>query len=185
MTKLEKLYMAALKDSARGHRRLAEKHGWDKKLHPEVRKGIMRRSRSWAEYQLKEARVGPMQSANRTHAHDLKKFVDSYLETALWASTDDNQEPLDDKYDTADFTKEAIKAARRDAEGFIRENRADLNSVGDYGQHGHDFFLTRNGHGAGFWDRGYGAVGDRLSKACKLYGGADIIVNDRGKLVFT
>lgn len=31
---------------------------------------------------------------------------------------------------------------------------------------GHDFWLTRNGHGAGFWDRGLGAVGDRLSELC-------------------
>lgn len=33
-------------------------------------------------------------------------------------------------------------------------------------QIGHDFWLTRNGHGAGFWDRGQGALGDKLTKIC-------------------
>ena len=28
---------------------------------------------------------------------------------------------------------------------------------------GHDFFLTQAGHGAGFWDRGLGVLGDRLT----------------------
>jgi hypothetical protein len=35
---------------------------------------------------------------------------------------------------------------------------------------GHDFWLTRNGHGAGFWDRGLGELGERLSAAARVYG---------------
>ena len=31
------------------------------------------------------------------------------------------------------------------------------------GQFGHDLALTRNGHGAGFWDRGLGEAGDTLT----------------------
>ena len=38
---------------------------------------------------------------------------------------------------------------------------------------GHDFWLTRSGHGAGFWDRGLGALGDRLSDAARAYGSPD------------
>lgn len=48
---------------------------------------------------------------------------------------------------------------------------ADLEATGQtLEQCGHDFILTRNGHGAGFWDRGYGAAGDRLTSAAKAYG---------------
>lgn len=54
----------------------------------------------------------------------------------------------------------------------------------NYSQHGHDFSLTRNGHGAGFWDRGYGESGELLSKACKPYGSVDVYVTKRGKLAF-
>lgn len=35
---------------------------------------------------------------------------------------------------------------------------------------GSDFFLTRERHGAGFWDRGLGDVGKRLTKAAHSYG---------------
>lgn len=41
---------------------------------------------------------------------------------------------------------------------------------------GHDFALTRNGHGAGFWDRGLGEVGETLSKMAKAYGDATWIL---------
>lgn len=37
-------------------------------------------------------------------------------------------------------------------------------------QIGHDFWLTRNGHGAGFWDRGHGELGDKLSDLAKTFG---------------
>lgn len=45
---------------------------------------------------------------------------------------------------------------------------------------GHDFWLTRNGHGAGYWDRGDGALGDRLSDASRPYGTYDLMLNDDG-----
>lgn len=32
-------------------------------------------------------------------------------------------------------------------------------------QIGHDLYLTSNHHGAGFWDRGLGELGDRLTEA--------------------
>jgi hypothetical protein len=37
---------------------------------------------------------------------------------------------------------------------------------------GHDFWLTRNGHGAGFWDRSElkaHDLGERLTKLCKEF----------------
>jgi len=45
-------------------------------------------------------------------------------------------------------------------------------------QHGHDFALTRNGHGAGFWDRGYGEDGDTLSDAARAYGEYSVLTDD-------
>jgi hypothetical protein len=37
-------------------------------------------------------------------------------------------------------------------------------------QFGHDFWLTRNRHGAGFWDRGLGSLGDALSELAHVAG---------------
>jgi hypothetical protein len=74
--------------------------------------------------------------------------------------------------------KEEVK----ECSDFQKLNRVALEGAGDPSQNGHDFFLTRNGHGAGFWGRGYGEVGDRLSAACKSYGSQDLYLGDDGKI---
>lgn len=49
-------------------------------------------------------------------------------------------------------------------------------------QIGHDLSLTRNGHGAGFWDRGWNGLGEYLSDVARSYSDhylmASVIVND-------
>lgn len=49
-------------------------------------------------------------------------------------------------------------------------------------QTGHDFWLTRNGHGSGFWDRGLEDIGEALSEAAKEFGEQYLYVGDDGKL---
>jgi hypothetical protein len=112
------------------------------------------------------------------------EFVDAYLEAALWASsTGDDEDPLDDQgYSIHDFEQEAIDEAIEDSNKFIKANRKDLEAVGSQEQHGHDFWLTRNGHGAGFWDRGYGEVGKRLSDAARAYGETNAYAGDDKKI---
>lgn len=53
---------------------------------------------------------------------------------------------------------------------FVKGNYSLLLRAGvEAGQCGHDFILTANGHGAGFWDRGHGAIGDLLTERCRGY----------------
>lgn len=47
---------------------------------------------------------------------------------------------------------------------------------GDAG-HGHDFLLTRNRHGAGFWDRGYKTLGRIATKHAQSYGEVHLILD--------
>jgi hypothetical protein len=49
-------------------------------------------------------------------------------------------------------------------------------------QAGIDYWLTRNGHGAGFWDRDLGDVGDRLTAAAEADGMVDLYVGDDGRI---
>jgi hypothetical protein len=115
----------------------------------------------------------------------LDAFTRAYLIAALWSSTDDDGDPLDSLYDLRDFSDEAIKKAIEDTTAFQEENEEDLSDAqGDDEQHGHDFWLTRNRHGAGFWDRGYGAVGDRLTDAAEAWGEVWLYVGDDGELHF-
>lgn len=113
------------------------------------------------------------------------EFVDAYLEAALWASLDEEGNPLDcPPYSRHEWAQSAVNRAVRESNDFIRANLADLESVGRKAQHGHDFWLTRNHHGAGFWDRGYGAVGKRLTDAAHAYGELHVWAGDDGKFYF-
>lgn len=82
---------------------------------------------------------------------------------------EDHSESLDGDYDVDDIDDATMDDFRVDCRDFYQANRADLVDM-DAEQAGHDFWLTRNGHGAGFWDRGLGERGDRLTAASKPYG---------------
>ena len=52
----------------------------------------------------------------------------------------------------------------------------------DKDQAGYDFWLTRNHHGAGFWDRGLDGVGRALTDAAHVYGEVNLYVGDNGRI---
>jgi len=113
------------------------------------------------------------------------EFVDAYLAAALWASAPKDEEQLDAKYTLEDFAQEAVDQAVQDANDFIRDNRMILRQASsNKAQHGHDFFLTRNLHGAGFRDRGYGAIGERLANAARAFGPINAYADGDGKVRF-
>lgn len=111
-------------------------------------------------------------------------FFRAYIGCALWASTDDDGTPLDDNYRTDDIDVETLSALRAEAVQWFTDNIDTINAAPDYcyEQAGHDFWLTRNGHGAGFWDRGLGAIGDKLTAAATEAGPVDLYVGDNGLL---
>lgn len=121
-------------------------------------------------------------------------FQRGYFTCALWASLDEEGDPLDDWASFEDIDADTFAQMKADCEDFISLARHDLEvyHVGlperpaDHA--GHDFWLTRNGHGAGFWDRYYGrddelvATLSRLTDKSQAYGGFDLYVGDDGKV---
>jgi hypothetical protein len=120
------------------------------------------------------------------------EFIRGYLECALWSSLDDNGLPFDYSYDLSDISEKSIKDAINqclDFQHVYRELFSDAYKAEEYGpkQAGHDFWLTRNGHGAGFWDRGLESTGDQLSSACGFQTGfyeVHLYIGDDGKICF-
>ena len=113
----------------------------------------------------------------------LDKFTTAYLECALWSSTGDDSEPFDRHYSISDFSDSAKESARRECEDFRATNAELLDKSGlSNEQAGHDFWLTRNRHGAGFWDRGLGEIGKELTAMAHPYGSADVYLGDDGEL---
>lgn len=106
------------------------------------------------------------------------EFLNGYLVCALWSSVSwETEQPLDDDYSIEDISPETMAEMKSDCKDFVKSNielLAELNPS----QCGHDFWLTRNGHGAGFWDRGYGELGEVLSTQSKIYGSVDLYVGD-------
>ena len=114
---------------------------------------------------------------------DTNIIMQAAVDTAMWSTHDDRGEPLRDSYFNSDLAPETVENLHMDVHLFVEENIEDLMASNlDSLQIGHDFILTRNGHGAGFWDRGLGEVGDRLSEAAKSYGSFDLYVGDDGLL---
>lgn len=109
-------------------------------------------------------------------------FTKAYIECALWASTDDAGEPLDGLYGIDDMSQECIDALVADCRDFQSTFAGLLALAGDEAQNGHDFWLTRNRHGAGFWDLGYGDVGQKLTEMAHPYGECNLYVGDDGKI---
>jgi hypothetical protein len=115
----------------------------------------------------------------------MNDMVNGYLYCALWADLhDDEGNSIDDK-DITDCTDDMIEQAIKDCENF-KELAMDLIpsyiEKFDESQMGHDFWLTRNGHGAGFWDRGLEQLGKDLTNVAKTFSTCDIWLNDGGKV---
>lgn len=112
-------------------------------------------------------------------AAEFEIFFAGYLATALWSSTDEGGESLDALYSPDDLSEKTREKQRAECLDFVTANAADLTGIKPT-EAGHLFWLNRNGHGAGFWDRGLGERGDRLSDAAKVYGAVDLYLGDDG-----
>ena len=107
----------------------------------------------------------------------LDEFTSEYIETALWISTDDEGNPLDNRFDADDIALATLKQMKEDCEAFQRDHADDV--AADPGRAGHDFWLTRNRYGAGFWDGAWEPeVGKRLTEASHAYGSVNLYIHE-------
>ena len=123
---------------------------------------------------------------------EMDDFTRGYIECAFWSSMDESTpeggEPLDRNYGPADLAPEALAKMVADCQKFQADNQADLDtypmSIREISetQAGHDFWLTRNRHGAGFRDRDCLSteVGARLTEASRRYRECNLVVGDSG-----
>lgn len=112
----------------------------------------------------------------------LLEMVTSYAETALWSSTELDDEgnmggdALDENYGVDDIDSDAFAEMIADCESF-RDCHADLLGDVEPSTAGHNFWLSRNGHGAGFFDSA-AAHADELQRATKSYGSVDLYAHE-------
>jgi hypothetical protein len=125
---------------------------------------------------------------------DIEAVIAQYVETMLWSEScngtagGDHEHTTTDPqdcdasleyigYESTDLALVAMKAVRADVQDFCEANAADLADLSP-SDIGHNFLLSRNRHGTGFWDRGWGERGDRLHAAATIYGSMGAYVGD-------
>lgn len=131
---------------------------------------------------------------------ELDEFTQGYIEAALWTEeeslTDEiEKQGLPRAYCTPGFTDlapETLKAMIADCETFLKQNSYLIQQEIERSPNpfrpltlpsaGHDFWLTRNGHGAGFWDGDWPHYGDILTEMCKKFPNIDLYLGDDGKI---
>lgn len=133
---------------------------------------------------------------------DIDTFTKHYLIAALWSTTDESTpqggEPMDRNYDLDDIAPDTVLQAYDDCKDFqaahsdLLELAYEFYDESGMSKHpdagsaqacaGHDFWLTRAGHGVGFWDRGMGHLGTLLTNRAKEYSSIDLYVGDDGKI---
>lgn len=123
----------------------------------------------------------------------IAQMLQGYIECMLWSSIRCDEEgnnctPLDEDYGPDDVAPEALREAKRDCIDFLRQCRDAAVALpglvaGDLAElHGMDLWLTRNHHGAGFGDRGYGPLGTHLTDIAQHMGSRDAYVGGDEKV---
>jgi len=120
----------------------------------------------------------------------LNVFVESYIETALWASTDEDGEPLNKRFNAGHFTDRSWLAIVSQCADFLTIPTVrdcmmqEPWGESEYKQAGHDFFLSRNGHGAGFRDGQWGKFGTDLARAAIGQGESTVFASECGTFCY-
>lgn len=106
------------------------------------------------------------------NAKDLNEFTLAMWEAAFFAECGPGNEECMDKYDLSDIDGDFVDAMEVHAASFVWQawpfiEREDTQS---YAQAGHDFYMTCNGHGVGFWETSdWPKSGAVLTELCKGY----------------
>jgi hypothetical protein len=138
------------------------------------------------------------QYAQALSGADIDDMVTGYLDAQLWAQQDmdrDDDSLLDAHYSRDDIAPEYVESVREEFVALVTEHplavrmygaqRQYHSSDGSVWEHfGHDYYLTREHHGVGFWGRGLGELGDYLTDIAYYAGSAnDLFDNGSGVLV--
>lgn len=122
--------------------------------------------------------------------NDLSDFSRGYVDAIFFTECHCDNEELEEK-GFLDFAPETLKRIEADCAAFEMNNAQALATAYEMHENytpeqaGQDFWLTRNGHGTGFWDRGLGETGEELTNACghgTRWPSLDLYAGDDGKL---
>jgi len=117
-----------------------------------------------------------------------QSVLNAYFETALWSTHDETGTALDARYSRDEIANESVAYQHKQVSQFVELAENSIPGLLDFylaDWIAHDFWLTRNGHGAGFWDGDYKKEhGEILTRLAKTFGEISPIVGVDGQLYF-
>jgi len=134
--------------------------------------------------------MGDFVAGGSIHGYNVNEIYDHFIIAMLWSSHDDNYKHevhLEDNYDIGDIDAETKIAIKNHIESFIKENHEIIKELEISEEMiGHDLFMDTQGHGVGFWDRGYSSLGNKLSENASKYFNDSMYAyaGDDGKIYF-
>ena len=120
--------------------------------------------------------------------YDLNKFARAYVQAIYFTDAGPDNE-IDES--VHEFSPEALDKIAADCAAFEEKAGEDIYAgctcgSGEYSESeraAHDFWLTRNGHGAGFWDGDWPEpAASRLTALAKEFGQCDSYLGDDGSI---
>lgn len=124
---------------------------------------------------------------------ELRDFIDGYIECALWSTGGEFEGEHLENFDDFDLNPDARPILEKHCIEFMGDNIIDLlgfvkrykpkTDHTPWACAGHDFWLTRHRHGAGFWDRGLGALGERLTEVAHACGEVNLFIDESGEVM--
>lgn len=122
-----------------------------------------------------------------------EQFFDGYIGAALFASNDESDnnggDPFDENYGADDIAEDTRREMWSDARAFFMAFNSDIAQASHkiageanlFNQAGHDFWMTRCGHGVGFLDGDWSEpFASQADKAAKSHGDYHLYVGDDG-----
>ncbi len=110
---------------------------------------------------------------------DGERLFEAFIEALLWSESDDNGDPLRDNYCIDDIATGTLLDIFRQCAKF-HNGACEFIPPDRIAEAGHDFCLTRNQHGAGFWDGDWPEHGDKLTELAHEFSPLEIYVGDDG-----
>lgn len=116
------------------------------------------------------------------HGVIITPLMEGWIDAMFFANSGDVGDELTSDHDYSDLSADFIQWVSDKCSLFTEAAGDLLEQAGDDSQNGHDLYLTQCGHGVGFWDRGYGDVGEKLSEIAHAIGEVWVYVGDDGKI---
>lgn len=122
---------------------------------------------------------------------NFEKFLQAYIDCAkrtCYISYDSEDEDFEKDFSGIDLSESAKIQAEKDCKNFIKATKKFGIDISNYvEQTGYDFWLTRNSHGTGFWDRPevYGKqISQKLTEIAEKFRESNLYLGNDGLAYF-